>query len=862
VPAFRAAGYRSPVTEADVKTLQARLPSEPLLPEEILDRFLGWLADTRLEPYPHQEESFLELMAGRHLVLSTPTGSGKSLVALALHFKAMCEARRSFYTAPTKALASEKFFALCEDFGAENVGMLTGDASINPEAGIICCTAEVLSNMSLRQGVELDVPYVVMDEFHYYDDPERGVAWQVPLLVLERTQFLLMSATLGNTAAIEERLRERTGVEVTHVHTDERPVPLEYHYRETPLHETLEDLVARGRAPIYVVNFTQRECGEQAQSLTSAKLASRDERSRVGEALRGYRFDTPYGKELQRFLRFAIGVHHAGLLPRYRLLVERLAQRGLLRVICGTDTLGVGVNIPIRTVTFSKLSKFDGEKVGILRVRELKQIAGRAGRKGFDERGDVVCQAPAHVIENKRLEARAAKSGRRRKPARRRPPPRGFVSWNRDTFEKLIARPPETLRSRFRVGHGMVVSLLQREASGERSGQGYRALIELIGRSHESDASKARLRRRAALLFRSLRAAGIVEAARDPHVMRLGARVNPDLQLDFSLHQTLSLYLVQALEALDPDAPSYALEVVTLVEAILEDPRPILYAQADRRKRELLAQLKAERVPYEDRVRRLERVGHPQPDAEFIYETFRLFAASHPWVGEENIRPKSVAREIFEGDRLFVDYVREYGIARSEGLLLRYLSQVHNTLVQNVPEEAKTEQVYDVIAFFRAMLQRVDSSLAQAWATLLRPEPGAPAAVREGRRPFDLALEPKALASRVRAELHELVRALAAGDWEDAALRIRADRDEPWDAARFKTALEPFLEEYGEVDFTARARRAHHTRVEQRGPRRWDVSQVLADSRGDDLWALYGEVDLSEEKDPEGPLVRLIRIGP
>ena len=418
------------------ETLVERIPAGGLRdPEEILDRFLGWVGDTGLSPYPQQEEAFLELLVGRHVVLSTPTGSGKSLVAMALHFKALCEGRRSFYTSPVKALASEKFFAWCESFGPENVGMLTGDASVNRDAPIICCTAEVLSNMALRHGVALDAPYVVMDEFHFYDDRERGVAWQVPLLVLEKTQFLLMSATLGNTAVIEAYLQERTGVEVSHVHSEDRPVPLEYEYRETPLHETIEDLVARDRAPVYVVNFTQRECGERAQSLTSANLASREEKRRIAEAVAGFRFDTAYGKDLQRFLRFGVAVHHAGLLPRYRLLVERLAQQGLLKVICGTDTLGVGVNVPIRAVVFSQLCKFDGEKVGILRVREFKQIAGRAGRKGFDERGYVVCQAPEHVIENKRLAARAA-AGKRRQP-KKKPPGRGFVPWNRETFEQL-----------------------------------------------------------------------------------------------------------------------------------------------------------------------------------------------------------------------------------------------------------------------------------------------------------------------------------------------------------------------------------------------------------------------------------------
>ena len=841
-------------------SLLARVPEGGSLePGEILGRFLDWVAERGIVPYPEQEEAILALADGRHVILATPTGSGKSLVATALHFKALCEGARSFYTAPTKALVSEKFFAACEDFGPEGVAMLTGDASINPTAPIVCCTAEVLSNMALRQGAALDAPYVCMDEFHYYADRERGVAWQVPLLALPRARFLLMSATLGNTAPIAERLAARTGVAVDEIHSDLRPVPLEYDYRETPIHETLEDLVARGRAPVYVVNFTHRECAEQAQALTSARIAAREEREKIGLAIGSFRFDTPFGKDLSRWLRFGIGVHHAGMLPRYRLLVERLAQRGLLRVICGTDTLGVGVNIPIRTVLFEKLCKFDGEKVAILPVREFKQIAGRAGRRGFDERGFVLAQAPEHVIERRKAQAREAGGGRKAAP--RRPPPKGIVPWSRDTFLRLVERPPETLESRFAVGHGMLVNVLQRRLPEAGAGQGYRDLLALVERSHESETSKRRLRRRAAALFRSLRRAGIVEVAREAPGARLGAFVRPDLQLDFGLHQTLSLYVVEAVAALDPEAPGYALEVLSVVEAVLESPRQVLAEQLRKLRNDLVARLKAEGVPYEDRMRQLEAlVQPPQPEAEFLAATYRVFAEAHPWVGAEDLRPKSIAREIFEGYLGFVDYVREYSLARSEGVLLRYLGQVHHTLVQTVPEEAKTDEGHDVVAYLRTLGREVDSSLVSAWEELVAPPPGA-APGPSARPPFDLALQPRALAARVRAELHALVRALSRGELEEAPRLVAQGAREAWDAERFRAALAPFLEEYGELLFTPDARQARLTQLRPVEPRVFDVAQVLVDPQGDLLWAIHGRVDLRGELDPEGPLVEVLRIG-
>jgi hypothetical protein len=693
-----------------------------------------------------------------------------------------------------------------------------------------------------------------MDEFHFYADRERGAAWQIPLLLLPRTRFLLMSATLGNTAVIEEHLRDRTQLAVAHVHSEQRPVPLDFEYRETPIHETLSELVAQGRAPVYVVNFTQRECGELAQGLTSANFSTREDRARIAEAIGGFRFDTPYGKDLGRILRHGIGVHHAGLLPRYRLLVERLAQRGLLQVVCGTDTLGVGVNIPIRTVLFSKLCKFDGEKVAILRVREFRQIAGRAGRKGFDVRGSVVAQAPEHVILNIREAARPGA----KKNAPKKKPPRGFVPWTRATFDKLIASPPEMLASVFDVNHGILVHLLQRPDAGGPRGEGWRAVARLIALSHETPASKARLRRRAAQLVRSLRHAGIAEITRDA-ARRPGLRVKESLQLDFSLFATLSLYLVEAVQALSRESTSYALELISLVEAILENPMPILFAQRDRARDEKIAQLKAEGVPYEDRIRQLEGVSWPQPEAEFIAASFRVFAANHPWVGEADIHPKGVAREMFEGCQGFVDCVRELGVGRSEGTLLRYLSQVHDTLVRSVPDADKTEAVDDAIAYFRTLIQGVDASLLQAWEALRAPVAAAASAAPPP--PYDLAEHPRALTARVRAELHALVRSLARKEWEEAAACVRQGPEDPWEPDRFALALAPFLEEYGQLDFTPAARLAHLTRIAAAGPRRWQASQVLVDPAGDGLWALHAEVDLSREKDPRGPLIRLLRIG-
>jgi superfamily II DNA/RNA helicase len=891
-----------PAQRATRPSLAARLPGpgtegrrREVGPEEVLDRFVEWTADAGFALYRAQEEALLEIAAGRHVILNTPTGSGKSLVALGLHFKALCEGRTSFYTSPIKALASEKFFALCDDFGAENVGMLTGDAAINPRAPIVCCTAEVLANMALRRGEELDAPYVVMDEFHYYSDAERGVAWQIPLLTLPRTRFLLMSATLGDMSGIAERLRAQTGVEVALVTSAERPVPLDFEYRETPLHQTIEELLDAGKAPIYVVNFTQRECAELAQSLTSLRIASREERDRIREAVGGARLDTPYGKEFRRFLSFGIGVHHAGLLPKYRLLVEQLSQQGLLRVICGTDTLGVGVNIPIRTVLFSRLAKFDGRKVAMLSVRDFQQIAGRAGRKGFDDQGSVVAQAPEHIVEKRQAERRAAAKGAAAAGKKRRKPggaaaPKGEVSWSRETFDKLISRPPETLKSRFRVTHGMVLNLLQRDAErDDPSRRNFGSLRELIARSHEDEASKRRLLAEAAVLVRSLYRAGVVHMARDTAGPYLWVVVDRDLQWDFSLHQALSLFLIEALGQLDQQSESYAADVVSLVEAVLEDPEVVLRRQVDKLKQELVARLKADGVQYEERMERLEEVGPPQPPqalVDFFHGAFHRFRGDHPWVGGRDIRTKLIGREMLLDYLGFGDFVKRYHLERSEGVLLRYLSQLYKTLKQSVPEAVRTEAVLDALGFFRALLERTDTSLLEEWEELLHPE-----LRREREREHEaaealwireLVADPKAFGARVRAEMHLLVRTLAARDWEAAAESVRGGQppgeepaggaaaagaaagseETPWDAERFESELAPFFAEYGELLFTPEARRHQFTHIQRTGDRTWEVRQTLLDPQGDNLWALAGDVDLRDPHALEGPLVRLHGIGP
>jgi superfamily II RNA helicase len=842
-------------------------PLYDLLPEgtapdsdDLLGRFLDYVAQLGLALYPAQEEAVLEIFEDRNVILNTPTGSGKSLVASALHFASLAHGRRSVYTCPIKALVNEKWMALCREFGAENVGLSTGDATVNRDAPILCCTAEVLANIALRDGERADVDDVVMDEFHWYADRDRGVAWQVPLLTLPQARFLLMSATLGDVTFFAEDLTRRNRLPTAVVKSAERPVPLEYAYSEITLAQTLEKLVAEAKAPVYVVHFTQKDAADSAQAFTSLDLCTREEKGAVAAEIAGFRFTSPYGPDVRKWLKQGIGLHHAGLLPKYRVLVEQLAQRGLLKVICGTDTLGVGINVPIRTVLFSRLCKFDGQKTAVLSARDFHQIAGRAGRKGFDDRGYVVAQAPEHAIDNLRLEEKA-KDGK--KIVKRKAPDHNFANWDLATFKRLIGAPPERLTSRFQVSHGMLLNVLSRRTDG------CRAMRDLIRDSHEPDRAKGGHFRRGWQLFRALVGRGIVEIVpRTEEGSRV--RVNVELQDDFSMDQTLSLYLLETIPLLDALSPDHALDVLTLVESILENPELILRRQLDKVKDREIAKMKAEGLDYDQRMEKIEKLEYPKPLRDFVYSTFNAFADRHPWVGEENIRPKSIAREMFEGFRTFSDYVQEYDLERAEGLLLRHLNSAYKVLSQTVPDGVKTDEIREMELYLRDMLRQVDSSLLEEWERMRDPlyRPGAPVEERRppgGEHSKDVTGDAKTFTAAIRTRVFTFLRSWSTGRYEAAlgGLDAPSDGDDvPWTAERLRAAREAHHVEHQGLRLDPEARNLRHTHVEPAGDRTtWRVQQMLVDAAGLNDWVAEIEVDLAASREVGEPVLRLLRLG-
>jgi superfamily II RNA helicase len=824
-------------------------------PDELFAAFAAWAKAQGTVLYPAQEEALIELVSGANVVLATPTGSGKSLVATGALYAALAAERRSYYTAPIKALVSEKFFALCEVFGAANVGMLTGDASVNASAPIITCTAEVLANIALREGsggqTNKNSSVVVMDEFHFYGDPDRGWAWQVPLLELPKAQFLLMSATLGDVTFLREDLTRRTGRPTALVANAERPVPLHHYYATTPMHETIADLLETKQAPIYVVHFTQASALERAQALMSVNVCTKEEKKAIAEQIGRFRFSTAFGTTLSRLVRHGIGVHHAGMLPKYRRLVEQLSQAGMLKVICGTDTLGVGINVPIRTVVFSALSKYDGTRTRLLSAREFHQIAGRAGRAGYDTAGTVVVQAPDHEVENLKQFAKVANDPKKRRKLVRRKVPEGMVPWSESTQTRLVDAPPEPLTSNMRVSTAMILDVV------DRPGDPFAAMRRLLTENHEPRKRQLRHIREAVGIARSLLQAGVLERLDKPEADGRRYRLTVDLPPDFALNQPLSTFALAAVEVLDATSETYALDVVSVIEATLEDQRQIMAAQLKKARGEAIAAMKAEGIEYDERMELLDEVTYPRPLDELLSHTFEVYLQSNPWAADGQLSPKSVVREMWERAFTFREYVSVYGLTRSEGAVLRYLSDAFKALRSGVPAAARTEELTDIVEWLGELVRQVDSSLLDEWEQLTNPDDPLDAPVAVPARPRPLTGNERAFTAMVRNGLFRRVELFARRRWHDLG---ELDAVSGWTAERWAEAGDGYFADHDDVGIGADAR-GPALLIINREPGVWRVRQILDDPAGDHDWGFDVEVDL-EESDEEGvAMLRVLDVG-
>ncbi|MDU0969091.1 MAG: DUF3516 domain-containing protein [Actinomycetaceae bacterium] len=851
-------------------------------PAEVLAGFAAWAEEGGRALYPHQEAAAEEIFAGNHVIAATPTGSGKSLIALAAHLYALARDERSYYTAPLKALVSEKFFDLVDVFGAHNVGMVTGDVSLNADAPIICCTAEILANQALREGADLDAGVVIMDEFHFYGDPQRGWAWQVPLLELTRTQMVLMSATLGDVTKLTADLKRRTGRDVSVIDNAVRPVPLDFAYTVEDTPRMLARLISQGRWPIYLVHFSQKEALARAQVLANTAIVSREQRDKVAAAIKGFAFGRGFGQILKKLLLAGVGVHHAGMLPRYRRLVEQLTQRGLLAVISGTDTLGVGINVPIRTVVLTSLVKFDGRRMRHLSAREFHQIAGRAGRAGFDTVGFVEVQAPEHEIENAKAEAKAANAGKR--APKKKKSAGGEISWTESTFTRLAESQPEALRSQFRLTHAMVLNVL---AGGRDAAE---HLVWLARNNDDPPAECNPHLRQLGDIYHSMRIAEVVRHVPSGEAGPTGRlELVADLPEDFALNQPLSPFALAALDLLDPDSPEYPLDVVSVIEATLDDPTPLLLAQRKIARDAAYQRLRADRVPYDQRQEELDAITWPMPLDDLLQPAFTTYRRTNPWVSGLEISPKSVVRDMIENADTFTSLIQRLDLARSEGVILRYLTDAYRALRQVLPDEVKTEEIEAIIEWLGDLVRSVDSSLLDEWNAL--------AAGHRATGDASPTSEEHAFGADINGEVpfgtnrYQLIREIRNATFARVELIARDDvdgladlHDPGWDADAWDDALGDLYDEYewvatdqparspgyvtiierpGAADF-ANAGISESDPVVERGEKGevWLVSQRLVDSQSDAPWQLLALVDVSASRAVGYAVVHTLSLGP
>ncbi|MCW2930396.1 MAG: box helicase, partial [Actinomycetia bacterium] len=532
-----------------------------------------------------------------------------------------------------------------------------------------------------------------------------------------------------------------------------------------------------------------------------------------------------------------------------------------------------------------------GKKTRLLQAREFHQIAGRAGRAGFDTIGRVVVEAPEHVIENEKALAKAGDDPKARRKVVKKKPPEGSIGYGLPTFERLRDSDPEPLTSSFTVSHAMILNVI------DRPGNAYQALRHLLRDNHEPRDRQRKHVHRAIQIYRALLAGGVVERLDEPDEDGRLVRVTIDLQYDFALNQPLSPFALAAIELLSKDAPgsapdgtdgtqggqdgqggqggqggeygaaagaagqvsSYALDVLSIIEATLDDPRQILSAQQFRARGEALAAMKAEGIDYETRLELLDGVTWPKPLVDMLDAAYDIYRRGHPWVADYELSPKSVVRDMYERAMTFPEYVHFYSLSRSEGIVLRYLADAYRALRQTVPDDAKTDELADIIEWLGELVRQVDSSLIDEWEKLTHPDDD-PAAVLAAVRaqPKGVTSNPRAFRVLVRNAMFRRV-TLAALRHHDELGEL--DGADGWRARDWAAALDGYFDEYDEIG-TGPDARGPGMLVLTEGSREWTVRQIFDDPAGDHDWGISATVDLAASDEEGTAVIHVTAVAP
>ncbi|MGH3782289.1 MAG: DUF3516 domain-containing protein, partial [Pseudonocardiaceae bacterium] len=419
------------------------------------------------------------------------------------------------------------------------------------------------------------------------------------------------------------------------------------------------------------------------------------------------------------------------------------------------------------------------------------------------------------------------------------------------TFDRLVAAEPEPLTSSFAVSHAMLLNV------ANRPGDAFAAMRHLLTDNHEERPAQRRHICQAIAIYRALLAAGVVERLAVPDAQGRTVRLTGDLQLDFALNQALSPFALAAIELLDPDSVDYPLDVLSVIEAPLDDPRQVLSAQLSKAKGEAVAAMKAEGIEYEERMRLLEDVTYPMPLAELLDAAFETYRGGHPWVADHRLSPKSVARDLAERAMTFTEYVGLYGLARSEGLVLRYLANAYQALRRTVPEDAKTDELRDLQEWLGELVRQVDSSLLDEWEKLRDPQAPDGLSAPVDHRPPPVTANARAFRVLVRNALFRRVELAARRRWDELG---ELDADAGWDADSWREALEPYFAEHVEISTGANARGPQLLIIDEQ-PDRWVVRQILDDPAEHHDWAIMAEVDLAASDESGTAVLWVATVG-
>jgi hypothetical protein len=427
----------------------------------------------------------------------------------------------------------------------------------------------------------------------------------------------------------------------------------------------------------------------------------------------------------------------------------------------------------------------------------------------------------------------------------RKKPPEGTIGWGQPTFDRLVTAEPEPLTSSFQVSHAMLLNVIA------RGGDPFVAMRHLLTDNHEEPAAQRRHIRRAIAIARALLAGGVIEKVGGAY------RLVEDLQLDFALNQALSPFALACLELLDRESPDYPLDVVSVIESTLEDPRQVLSAQRQRARGEAVNAMKAEGIEYEQRMELLEEVTHPRPLRELLDGAYETYRRGHPWVADYELKPKSVVRDMYERALTFTEYVSFYGLSRSEGLILRYLADAYRALRQTVPEDARTEELTDLIEWLGELVRQVDSSLLDEWERLRNP--GGPVEeVALDEKPPAVTTNARAFRVLVRNALFRRVELAALRHYDELG---ELDAEAGWTADRWAEAIEDYFAEYDEIGTGPAARGPALLQIDA-GPAVWTVRQVFDDPAGDHDWGIDATVDLAASDEIGAAAVTVAAVGP